>query len=42
VVNVSQQITIDRSMLTGRVKKLPSRQIAAIDEGLRLVLSLGC
>jgi mRNA interferase MazF len=41
VVNVSQLITLDRSVFTGRIKRLPTRQLAALDAGLRLVLSLG-
>ena len=41
VVNVSQIITLDRSMLSRRVKRLSARQLAAVDAGLRLVLSLG-
>ncbi len=40
VINVSQLITLDRSYLTERVGKLSSKLIAAIDGGLRLVLSL--
>lgn len=40
VVNVSQLITLDRSVLTQRIKRLPTRQLAALDDGLRLVLAL--
>ena len=40
VVNVSQLITLDKAYLTERVGRLPKRQAGAIDEGLRLVLSL--
>jgi len=40
VVNVSQLLTIDRSLLTERVKALPSSVILKINEGLRLVLGL--
>lgn len=40
VVNVSQLITLDRSYLTGRVGKLSSKVLAAVGEGIRLVLSL--
>jgi mRNA interferase MazF len=40
VANVSQVITLDRDVLSQRVAKLPRRLIAAVDEGLRLVLSL--
>jgi mRNA interferase MazF len=40
VANVSQVITIDRSFLTEKCGKLPSRLIGLVDEGLRLALSL--
>lgn len=40
VVNVSQLLTIDRSLLTGRVKMLPVSCQQKIDEGVRLVLAL--
>ncbi len=40
VINVSGVITLDRSYLTERVGKLSAKLIAAIDDGLRLVLSL--
>ncbi|HET9048169.1 MAG TPA: type II toxin-antitoxin system PemK/MazF family toxin [Chiayiivirga sp.] len=40
VVNVSQLLTIDRVLLTLRVKALPSEAIARVDEGLRLVMGL--
>lgn len=40
VANVSQVITLDLDVLSQRVAKLPRRLIAAVDEGLRLVLSL--
>jgi mRNA interferase MazF len=40
VVNVSQVITIDRSVLSRRVKSLPAVQLQKVDEGLRLVLGL--
>ncbi len=40
VVNISQVITIDRTLLTKRVKLLPGRVLERVDEGLRLVLSL--
>ena len=38
VVNVSQLITLDRSLLTSRVKALASTTMQQVDEGLRLVL----
>jgi mRNA interferase MazF len=40
VINVSQLLTVDRSFLTERVGRLPARQQAALEEGLRLVLEL--
>jgi mRNA interferase MazF len=40
VANVSQLVTLDRTYLTERVAKLPTRTMAAIDAGLRLVLDL--
>ena len=39
-VNVSQILTIDRALLTLRVKSLPERVMHRVDEGLRLVLGL--
>jgi mRNA interferase MazF len=40
VVNVSQLLSLDRRLLTQRVKALDSRTMSLVDEGLRLVLSL--
>jgi mRNA interferase MazF len=40
VVNVSQVITIDKSLLTEFVSSLPNKKMEKIEEGLRLVLSL--
>ena len=40
VVNVSQVLTVDRELLTQRVKALPGQAIARIDDGLRLALAL--
>ena len=40
VVNVSQVLTVDRGLLTQRVKRLPGQIVSRIDEGLRLVLAL--
>lgn len=40
VVNVSQLVTLDRELLTQRVRSLPADTMRAIDEGLRLVLAL--
>ena len=41
VVNVSQIITVDKSFLTARIGRLNPRLLDEVDEGLRLVLSLG-
>jgi mRNA interferase MazF len=40
VVNVSQIITLDRDLLTQRVRGLPADTMRHIDEGLRLVLGV--
>lgn len=40
VVNVSQVITIDKNMLTEKVKALPGAVVQEVDNGLRLVLAL--
>lgn len=40
LANVSQLLTIDRRFLTGRVASLPAEIVAAIDDGLRLVLAV--
>ena len=40
VANVSQIVTLDRDFLTERTGKVPSRVMAAIDAGLKLVLDL--
>ncbi len=40
VVNVSQVLTLDKKTLTELVRALPSRDIKAVDGGLRLVLGL--
>lgn len=40
VVNVSQIITIDRSILTQRVRAVPAVTMHRVDEGIRLVLCL--
>jgi mRNA interferase MazF len=40
VVNVSQMITVDKSLLRDRVKKLREREWAEVASGLRLVLAL--
>ena len=40
VVNVSQLITLDRSILTVKVKTLPGAVMDKVDGGLKLVLAL--
>jgi mRNA interferase MazF len=40
VVNVSQIITLDRSVLTSKIKALPNAVMDKVDSGLKLVLSL--
>lgn len=40
VINVSQLLTLDRSLLTDRIKSLPSRALEQVNEGLQLVLGL--
>ena len=40
VVNVSQLVTLDRELLTRRVRALPAETMRAIDKGLRLALGL--
>ncbi len=40
VANISQVLTLDRSLLTERVSLLPPRVLQQIEHGLRLVLAL--
>lgn len=40
VANVSQLVTLDREFLESRVGRMPSRLMAAVDAGLKLVLGL--
>ena len=40
VVNVSQVITVDRSLLRKRVRSLPAAEMLRVDQGLRLVMGL--
>lgn len=40
VVNVSQIITIDKAFLTERIGRLTPIQLAAVEDGIRMVLSL--
>jgi mRNA interferase MazF len=40
VVNVSQLFTIDRAVLTKKVRALPSSIMQSVDDGLKLVLAL--
>ena len=41
VINVSQLITLDQRYLSQRVARLTSEQLSELNDGLRLVLSLG-
>ena len=40
VINVSPPLTLDRSIVSRRVGKLPARQLAALEDGLRLALAV--
>lgn len=40
VVNSSQVMTVDKQLLTDRVRALPATTMRTVDEGLRLVLAL--
>lgn len=40
VVNVSQILTVDRSVLNERIKAFPAKTMERVEEGLRLVLGL--
>ena len=40
VANISRIITMDRTFLTEKCGRLPSRIMKAVDDGIRLVLSL--
>lgn len=40
VINVSQLLTLDRSLLAGKVRTLPGAVLEKVDLGLRLVLGL--
>lgn len=40
VVNVSQVVTVDRSLLTDRIGVLAPRRFLLVEQGLRLVLGL--
>jgi mRNA interferase MazF len=40
VVNVSQVLTLDRTLLTEQVRRLSDKKMGEIDEGLRTVLGL--
>jgi mRNA interferase MazF len=40
VVNVSQLLTVDRAILSRKVKSLPASAMATVDAGLKLVLGL--
>ena len=40
VVNISQILTIERTLLTGRVRGLPATVVRKVEDGLRMVLAL--
>lgn len=40
VINVSQLLTLDRAFVSKRVGTLPPKQLAELDEGLRLALAI--
>ena len=40
VVNVSQLVTLDKSVVTERAGRLDAAQLAAVERGMRLVLGL--
>ena len=40
VVNVSQLVTIDKSLLTSRIRALPAEPMRLVESGLRLVLAV--
>jgi mRNA interferase MazF len=40
IINVSQILTIDKTMLTDYVSSLPARKMQEVEAGMRLVLSL--
>jgi mRNA interferase MazF len=40
VINVSQVMTVDRDLLTERVRALPASTLHRVEDGLRLVLAL--
>jgi mRNA interferase MazF len=40
VVNISQLVTLDKRYLSERASRLSAKDMAAVDDGLRLVLSI--
>lgn len=40
VVNVSQLITVDRTVLTSRIRSVPGEAMHRVEDGLRLVLGV--
>jgi mRNA interferase MazF len=40
VVNVSQLITLDKSLLTEKVSRLPVKSLREVEAGIKLVLAL--
>lgn len=40
VINISQLVTLDREFLSDKAGRLSAKHMAAVDDGLRLVLSI--
>lgn len=40
VVNVSQVLTLDRTLLTEQIRRLSDKKMVEIDQGLRMILGL--
>lgn len=40
VINVSQLITLDKTMLTGKLGRLPAESLREVEAGIKLVLAL--
>jgi mRNA interferase MazF len=40
VVNVSQLVTLDKTLFTGKVSRLPAETLREVEAGIKLVLAL--
>jgi len=40
IINVSQLLTVDKSFFTEKVSRLSEKQLAAVEQGVRLALAL--